>query len=195
MKSLNDEILALSTLFEAGRISKKDFESLKKDAEEADAKRVEALKTESAPKKLDYSADSDLPLTRIPMKEDKSIPKATYNWQGKEPAYKRDFNEKMIFVGVKMMSFTAWVYIISYSFGILLLVAILFGFDTSSTREYFRDKSPSAAEVARAAEESARANAHLNSMMGKASFKKESPEEAAARVKLLRDNGVWVPGE
>jgi hypothetical protein len=67
MKSLNDEILALSTLFEAGRISKKDFESLKKDAEEADAKRVEALKTESAPKKLDYSADSDLPLTRIPL--------------------------------------------------------------------------------------------------------------------------------
>jgi hypothetical protein len=50
MKSLTEEILALSTLLEAGRISKKDFESLKKDAEEAEAKRVEALKIESAPK-------------------------------------------------------------------------------------------------------------------------------------------------
>ena len=78
VKSLNDEILALSTLFEAGRISKKDFESLKKDAEEAEAKRVEALKAESAPKKLDYSADSDLPLTGVIAKLEGPVKKSKY---------------------------------------------------------------------------------------------------------------------
>ncbi len=69
----------MSTLFEAGRISKKDFESLKKDAEEAEAKRVEALETESAPKKLDYSADSDLPLTRVIAKPEGPVKKSKYN--------------------------------------------------------------------------------------------------------------------
>jgi len=195
MKSFEEQILELSKLVESGRLSQPEFEELKADLEEK-----EALRIRYAPKVSKYSAESDLPLTRVPMEPAKNIPRAEYRTENKSGIFEgKNFNDIMIFSGIKILSSVTWVYIICYLFGVLLLLAILFGYEPSTTAKYFSDK-PSAAEIAMETEKRDKANKELTSYFLESSrlralVEKETPEEAEKREKRLIDYGSGVPGK